>query len=98
MIRTERLTATMADDFVVFLIGMRVNKPLSVHKWLPVAAAMGRMLKELSPHPEIGFLGVEAWFSQTILMVQYWRSMEQLFAETCDRLTSAATPLPPMSR
>lgn len=80
MIRAERLTATLDGEFVVFLIGMRVNKPLHLHKWVPVAAAMTRMLKELHLHPELGFLGGQGWFARTILMVQYWRSMEQLLA------------------
>ena len=39
----DRLTAEMDGDFVVFLIGMRVNKPWKVHKWLPVARAMPRL-------------------------------------------------------
>lgn len=32
MIHKERLTATLEGDFVVFLIGMRINKPLLVHQ------------------------------------------------------------------
>ena len=85
MIRAERLTATMEGEFVVFLIGMRVNKPLQVYKWAPVAASMTRMLKELHLHPEMGFLGGQSWFSRTILMLQYWRSMEQLLAYAKDK-------------
>ena len=80
MIHKERLTATLEGDFVVFLIGMRINNPLKVHKWLPVATAMPRMLKELYRHPELGFIHSEMWFSRTIILVQYWRSMEQLLA------------------
>jgi hypothetical protein len=80
MIRRERLTATLEGDFVVFLIGLRINNPLKVHKWLPVAAAMTRMLKELYRQPELGFIHAEMWFSRTIIVVQYWRSMEQLLA------------------
>jgi len=80
MINKERLTATLDGDFVVFLIGMRINKPLMIHKWWPVAQAMPRMLKELSRQPELGFLHAEMWFSRTIILVQYWRSMEQLLA------------------
>lgn len=80
MIHTERLTATIDGDFVVFLIGMRINKPLRVHKWLPVATAMPRMIQELRRRPELGFLHAEMWFSRTIILVQYWRSMEQLLA------------------
>ncbi len=30
MIRTERLTANLEGDFVVFLIGMRINRPWRV--------------------------------------------------------------------
>ena len=80
MIRSERLTANLDGAFVVFLIGMRINSPLKIHKWLPVAQAMPRMLKELYQHPELGFLHAESWFSRTIIMVQYWRSMEQLLS------------------
>ena len=78
MIHKERLTATLEGDFVVFLIGMRINKPLMIHKWWPVAQAMPRMLKELGRQPELGLIHAEMWFSRTIVLVQYWRSMEQL--------------------
>jgi hypothetical protein len=80
MIRKERLAAHLDGEFVIFLIGMRINNPLKVHKWAPVAAAMPRMLKELFSQPELGFLGGEIWFSRTIVVLQYWRSMEQLLA------------------
>ena len=60
----------------MFLIGMRINRPLLVHERLPVAAAMPRMLKELTRQPELGLLRAKNWFSRTLLMVQYWRSME----------------------
>ena len=80
MIRPERLTATLDGDFVVFLIGMRINSPLKIHKWLPVARAMPRMIDELYRKPELGFLHAESWFSRTIVIVQYWRSMDLLLS------------------
>ena len=80
MINRERLTANLEGEFVVFLIGMRINKPLKIHKWLPVARSMPRMITELRRQPELGFLHAEMWFSRTIILVQYWRSMEQLLA------------------
>ncbi|MEO6854903.1 MAG: DUF4188 domain-containing protein [Rhodoferax sp.] len=80
MIRPERFTANLEGNYVVFLIGMRINHPLKIHKWLPVVQAMPRMLKELYRHPELGFLHAESWFSRTTIMVQYWRSMEQLLS------------------
>ena len=78
MIHRNRMTARLDGEFAVFLIGMRINNPLLVHKWLPVASAMPRMLKELYQHPELGLLSHEMWFGRTIILVQYWRSMEAL--------------------
>ena len=65
MIRNERLTSQLDGDFVVFLIGMRINSPLKIHKWLPVVSAMPRMLNELYSHPELGFIHAESWLSRT---------------------------------
>jgi hypothetical protein len=30
----QRMTAHSEEEFAVFLIGMRINKPWKVHKWL----------------------------------------------------------------
>jgi hypothetical protein len=57
---------------------MRINKPLKVHKWWPVAHAMPNMLKELAAQPQAGMRGGEMWFGRTTIMVQYWRTMAQL--------------------
>ncbi len=84
-IRAERLTAETDGEFVVFLIGMRINKPWKVHKWIPVATAMGRMLGELGPDRDAGFLGAESWFGRTILVAQYWRSFEHLERYALDK-------------
>jgi hypothetical protein len=46
-------------------------RPLAVHKWLPAARAMPRMLAKLYRKPELGFLSHEIWFSRTIILVQY---------------------------
>ncbi len=67
-------------EFVVFLIGMRVNRWWKIRQWLRVVLGMGRMLRELNEHPELGFLGAESWLGRTTIMVSYWRSMEQLLA------------------
>jgi hypothetical protein len=81
----SRVTAQIEGDFVVFLIGMRINKPWKVHKWLPVVRAMPRMIRELEGRPESGFLG--HIFSPK-LIVQYWRSFDHLeaYARDHDRL------------
>ena len=58
----KRMTADIDGDFVVFLIGMRLNRPWKLHKWLPVMRSMPRMIRELAMDPESGFLGYERWF------------------------------------
>lgn len=81
----RRMTAELEGDFVVFLIGMRINKPWKVHKWLPAFMAMPRMLKELQRQPESGCLG--HIFGPGVI-VQYWRSFEHLeaYARSQDHL------------
>ena len=74
------MTAAVDGDIVLFLIGMRLNQPWAVHKWLPVARAMPRMLRELYQNPGLGFVSHEMWFSRTLILVQYWRSLDQLMA------------------
>ena len=82
---TGRFTANLDGEFVVFLIGIRINKPLHIHKWLPVITAMPRMLTELYQQSDLGFLHAENWFGRTTIMVQYWRSMDQLLAYAKNR-------------
>jgi hypothetical protein len=55
----------MDGEFVVFLISMRINKIWKFHKFIPVAMAMPKMLKELLQNPESGFLGHEQWLGRT---------------------------------
>jgi hypothetical protein len=81
----ERMTARMDKDFVIFLIGMRINKFWKIHQWLPVAMAMPKMIIELSKNKESGFLGYQQWFGKTTIMVQYWESFEKLEAYSRNR-------------
>ena len=74
----KRMTGELQGDFVLFLIGMRFNRLWKVHKWLPMVRSMPRMIRELAMDRESGFLGCETWFGRTTIMVQYWRSFEQL--------------------
>jgi fumigallin biosynthesis monooxygenase-like protein len=74
-----RFTARTDESFVVFIIGMRINRPLAIRKWLPTVRAMGPMLRELYRHPEKGFLGGEFFlYWRGPALVQYWRSFEDL--------------------
>ena len=77
----KRVCAEMDGDFVVFLIGMRVNKPWKFWKWWPVAMAMPRMLIELAKTPDLGLLHAYTLPGfPVITVVQYWRSFEALEA------------------
>ena len=77
---SRRVTASIEGDFVVFLIGMRINRFLKPWKWLPVFVAMPRMLRELEAKPEAGLLGASLYIGspRRPMVVQYWRSFEHL--------------------
>ena len=85
-IEQGRWTAEIEGDFVVFIIGARVNS-----KWhafrsivdLGGRRGMNHMLKYLTERPEKGLLGYE---TMGFVNVQYWRSFEHLeaFAKDTD--------------
>ena len=86
MIFKGRYTAQAPEPFVVFLIGMRINKLRSFRKWWWVAMSMPKMLRRLAQVPDLGLLHAEQFTrGRTTLMVQYWRSFEQLEAFAKDR-------------
>jgi hypothetical protein len=76
----RRVTAEIEGDFVVFLIGMRINKLWKVWKWLPILLAMPKMVRELERRPESGLLGANLYLGgpRRPMLVQYWRSFELL--------------------
>jgi hypothetical protein len=77
----EKVAATLEGDFVVFLIGMRINKFFAFNQWFPVARAMGPMVDELNRKPELGLLHSRIHFGlPNILVVQYWRGFDHLRA------------------
>jgi Domain of unknown function (DUF4188) len=88
-----RHSADLEGDFVVFLIGMRPNRPWKPHRWLPILTAMQRMIRELEADPDSGFLGATQGLLTTgPTVVQYWRSFEHLdrFARNPDARHLAA--------
>lgn len=85
-IKKERVTADVEDDFVVFLIGMRINAFWKVHEWGPVFLAMPRMLRELAAQDDLGLLGFRTrWGGRNVEVIQYWRSFEKLRAYARNR-------------
>ena len=76
-----RMTHEHDGELVVFLIGMRVNRPWRPDLWLPVVAAMPRMLTELSRDPGSGLLGHRVLVGAGgPTVVQYWSSLDKLYA------------------
>jgi len=84
-INQGRWTADIEGDFVVFIIGARINSKrhaFKVFRDLGGRRGMNHMLKYLTDHPEKGLLGYE---SMGLVNVQYWRSFEQLEAFAKDQ-------------
>ncbi|WP_046226372.1 DUF4188 domain-containing protein [Paenibacillus dauci] len=74
-----RQMAEIEGPFVVFIIGVRINKWMAVHRWLSVMRSMGPMLSELYANKSLGFLDASYFISgRGLSIVQYWRSYEQL--------------------
>jgi hypothetical protein len=80
-INPGRMTHRYEGELVVFLIGMRFNRPWRVDKWLPPFLAMPRMLAELSKDPDSGLIRFRLSFSgDGPVIVQYWNSRDKLYA------------------
>lgn len=88
------LTHAYDGDLVVFHIGMTIQKPHRPDLWLPVLAAMPKMLAELERNrraadrgeaPDLGFLGATTLLgAKGPTVVQYWKSVDQLYAYASD--------------
>lgn len=78
------------DSIVVFHIGMTFERWWRADQWLPVAAAMPRMLAELERNraaaargeaEDLGFLGATNLVgTQGPWVVQWWRSTDHLYS------------------
>lgn len=79
VVQKGRYTAEIDGDFVIFTIGMRINRLWKVHKWLPVFRAMRPMMVTLSRNPAKGLLGSRAVLEgRTLWLMQYWRTFDDL--------------------
>jgi hypothetical protein len=80
-INAGRFTHRHSGGLVVFLIGMRFNRPWRPDLWLPVFLAMPRMLTELLQDPGSGLLGYRFTLGAGgPVIVQYWESADKLYA------------------
>lgn len=83
-----RRTADLDTDFVVFLIGARVNRLRSLPRFVRIGRQMTAMQRELLAQPDLGCLHIENFFGRTTISVQYWRDFDALerFARSADHL------------
>ena len=89
----QRVAEPQADEVVVFVIGMRINRWRRVRSWMPVFTAMPKMLRELQADPDSGLLEARTfWSGRVFLVLQYWRSAEELghYARDAQRLHAPA--------
>lgn len=84
-IRQGRWLAQLEGDFVVFVIGTRVDLRHPVRWFRDVGGLRGmpHMLNELSKDPGSGFLGV---MNLGLVNIQYWRSFEDLERWSADAM------------
>ena len=77
-----RYTVDIEGDFVVFLIGMRVNKPWKLRKVAFMVGTMPKLLRELDADPSLGCLGSRQVLHSPIapVVIQFWRTFEDLEA------------------
>ena len=85
MARAQVLDGKRTHDreggLVVFMVGMRVNKPWKVRTWWPVFTSFPRMLQELYQDPSTGFLGYTGGVrGRGTIAVTYWRDLDSLMA------------------
>lgn len=68
------------QEFVVFIVGMRINHIWAVHRWMPVMMAMPMMVIEQIRNREIGVIGIPRTFvsGRLIQVQQYWKTYEDL--------------------
>ena len=77
--KKQRLTTHPQDDFVLFIIGMRINSYWKIWEWLPVFLSMPKMLKELYKNSDLGFMNGQYHFGiRYVWILQWWKSFEHL--------------------
>jgi hypothetical protein len=76
-----RYTAHLDGDFVVFLIGARINSWRKLLRLGWIGQANSAMYRVLEANPKYGYLGGEAFtrnFFRESINITYWRSYEHL--------------------
>jgi heme-degrading monooxygenase HmoA len=82
-VRLGKFAADNAEQVVVLLLGVRINRWRRPGHWLPVLLAMPAALRELRSRPESGLLGYRLLLGpgpREAMLLQYWRSKGDVHA------------------
>lgn len=78
-ISVGRCTARRDEPFVVFMMGVRVNRLFAVWRWFSVLLSLRSMVRKISGTSGLGYLGGQTFYSwRTVTIMQYWESYEAL--------------------
>ncbi|MGI8539069.1 MAG: DUF4188 domain-containing protein [Rubrobacteraceae bacterium] len=78
-VMSGRFTARTDESFVVFVMGVRVNRVFAFRSWVGLMWSLRSMLRELRGRPETGFLGGHTHFCwRGVTLFQYWNSYKEL--------------------
>ncbi|TXL57613.1 monooxygenase family protein [Aeromicrobium terrae] len=85
-IHEGRQSVQIDGDFIVFIIGARLG--LRGLRAVRLLSTMRKMLKEVEENPEIGLLGFHQHGGPFGVIVQYWRSFDDLerYSRSMERL------------
>ncbi|WP_203137437.1 DUF4188 domain-containing protein [Microbacterium sp. JZ31] len=86
IVNPGRMTHDHDGELVVFLVGMRINRWSRPDLWWPTLTAMPPMMRELAGDPASGMLAQRLFgFPRSPTVLQYWTSVEKLYAYASDR-------------
>lgn len=84
-VKRGRWTARTDEEFLVYIVGMSLNRPWRVGGWAYTVAAALRMRRQLHGRPATGCLGFHlTWLMGGPAVFMYWRSYEELEAYARD--------------
>lgn len=74
-----RYTADAGEGCVLIIVGMRVNRPWKLHRWLWFSFQARAMTRWALSTPHSGLLDASwGWLGSSAVGVQYWRTFEDL--------------------
>lgn len=74
------------QNLVIFILGIRLNRPWKIHRWWPIVRLLRPMIRELRDRPQPGFLHAEVFSGwRETISIQYWEDWQTLHAYAHDK-------------